>query len=695
MFSLAADKKIGAPARGIKHFHVVLIRPSTYDDDGYVIRFWRGVLPSNTLACLSALTQSAADAGALGGDVQVHVHVYDDTVQRVPMQKIARLNGGDSRAVVGLVGVQSNQFVRASDLALAFREAGVHVMIGGFHVSGTLALFERPSRELQLLLDHGVTLVKGEAEAPGAFEAILRDAANGTLKPIYDIREFPDLEHAPVPRISKTLQHRYLTQNMATIDTSRGCPFGCSFCTIINVQGRKMRYRSAACVLHAIEDNYREGITEYFFTDDNFARNPAWEQIFDGLIELKRSKGVQISFMLQTDTLVHRLPNFISKAAQAGCHGAFIGMESVNPANLKAVGKHQNRVEEYAEMVELWHKHNVLVQVGYIIGLPDDTLESVRRDIAILRDEVKVDLAAFFMLTPFPGSQDHRQMILDQVPMDADLNNFDTTHETFRHARMAPGEWRRAFEEAMLAMYDKDSIINSMLRTPKSRRYHMFGLGIWYRFCALEGLHPMLTGFYRLKDRRSRRASFPRETIAQYAWRRLQDAAQGVYRYAGMIVDFHEIWMLAGNPDDPRSKTLRELRDLWTDARTGTGDPEQTLAACRDRLQAFANQCRNRRTRRLVQALILKSEVYLRDLDLSTGSADLSLLIHDAIVTAYEEIAFPSVAWRRRANRYRQEALSHLSARRLHRINPVEALVAGIVELVFMCRLFFFMGGWR
>ena len=271
-----------------KHLHVIYIRPSRYDDDGYVVRFWRGVLPSNTLCCLESLTRSIAESGEIGPDIDVTVDTFDDTVQRIPVKRMARLNRRpDTQVVVGFVGVQTNQFERTSDLAIALREKGVQVMIGGFHVSGMLALFEAPSRELQRLLDHGVTLVKGEAEAPGALVKILRDAAYGEMRSIYDIREFPDIENAPVPHASENLQNKFFTNSMATIDTSRGCPFNCTFCTIINVQGRKMRYRSSKCVLQAIEENHARGITEYFFTDDNFSRNPVWQEILDGLIRLR------------------------------------------------------------------------------------------------------------------------------------------------------------------------------------------------------------------------------------------------------------------------------------------------------------------------------------------------------------------------------------------------------------------------
>jgi hypothetical protein len=285
--------------------------------------------------------------------------------------------------------VQTNHFARATDLALGFRAEGVPVMIGGFHISGMLAMFETPTPDLQHLLDHGVTLVKGEAEAAGALAGILRDAMNGGMKPVYDIGTPSNLDAAPLPVPDHNYLRRFKAKNMATLDTSRGCPFNCSFCTIINVQGRKMRARSAPCILKSIEENYARGIQFYFLTDDNFSRSPIWEELLDGLIEL-RARGIDVRFMMQIDTRAHKLPGFAEKASKAGCYMAFIGMETVNPANLEATGKVQNDADDYPEMVETWRRARILVHVGYIIGMPHDTRPSIRRDVQTLMNKVKV-----------------------------------------------------------------------------------------------------------------------------------------------------------------------------------------------------------------------------------------------------------------------------------------------------------------
>jgi len=283
-----------------KRLTVVLIKPSKYDDEGYVIRHFRGVLPSNTLACLSSLTDDLKRRGALGRNLKIRIRIFDDTVQPIPVDRINRSNNlPQNRTVVALVGVQSNQFPRAADLARRFRAGGLQVLIGGFHVSGILALFSEIGSEIKELMDLGVTVVKGEVEE--TWIDILEDALCDRLKPIYDFLEKkPDLYDKPVPMITRSYLKRFITSNFGTIDCGRGCPYNCSFCTIINVQGHKVRFRSVETVASAIRENYhRHGIDFYFFTDDNFARNACWSDVFKMLARLRVEEDISIRFIFR------------------------------------------------------------------------------------------------------------------------------------------------------------------------------------------------------------------------------------------------------------------------------------------------------------------------------------------------------------------------------------------------------------
>ena len=145
--------------------HLCLVKPSKYDDDGYVIRYWKGVLPSNTLACLYGLSEDVKKRGVLGENLDWRIEAIDETVQRVDVARIARLSRSKgTKTIVCLVGVQSNQFPRALDLALDFKRAGLDVLIGGFHVSGVLATLGQLPPDLLTLQEAGVTLVAGEVE---------------------------------------------------------------------------------------------------------------------------------------------------------------------------------------------------------------------------------------------------------------------------------------------------------------------------------------------------------------------------------------------------------------------------------------------------------------------------------------------------------------------------------------------------
>ncbi len=667
-----------------KTLKVVYIVPSRYDEEGYVHRYWRGVLPSNSLCCLTSLTRALNDPGDSGRAFPVSVEAYDESVQRVPIRRILRqARRNRVRLVVGLVGVQTNQFPRAADLALRFREAGVPVLIGGFHVSGVLAMFDRPTEELERLLEAGVSLVQGEVDDPTALGRILDDAFHDRLQPLYAFTQPPDIRRSAVPEADRTYLRRFVFKAMGTLDTSRGCPFNCSFCTVINVQGRRMRCRAAETILEAIRDNYARGISFYFFTDDNLARSSAWEDLFNGLIAL-RAEGKDIRFMMQIDTQAWRIPRFLEKAAAAGCYRVFVGMESLNPSNLAAAGKRHNKVHQYADMVEAWHRAGVKVHVGYIVGFPHDTRESLRGDLTRLTHAVKVDEASFFMLTPLPGSADHLELVRQGVPLDADLNNYDSTHETFRHARLPPGEWRAAYDEAWETFYSKENMVDILLRTPAEAYWDVFWPLLWNRYAVLLRSHPMITGWLALKNRRERRPGFPRESLARYGWRRLKDTVRLAAVVRQLFVEFQEIWMLTRRKDDPRWATLAVLRERWAEARIQIAESDlgercegaaqrisTALASASAQFRELAvagKTLRGRARQRLLQKA-QEIEHYLETFQFQVpGRSALrqaERYMAESVLRTYEEVAIRYVRSRRRFNAYHRRLLGHLRTGRI------------------------------
>lgn len=546
--------------KGPATLHVYLIRPSKYDDDGFVIRHWRGVAPSNSLACLHGLTEDVRERGMLGG-VGIQTHVIDESVSRIRLHEIVRRNRARGcRALACLVGVQTNQFCRAADIALSLRREDVPVMVGGFHVSGMLAMLPEVPREIQDLLDAGVSVVAGEVEH--RWHELLRDAWEGRLRPIYRlIDDPPDLYEAACPRASREATRRFMSANYVTIDCSRGCPFHCSFCTIINVQGRKMRYRSPECVTAAIRQAYREaGIRLFFFTDDNFARNPASGKILEALIAMRRDEGIAIEFLMQVDVPSYRMPGFVEKAEQAGCCSVFIGVESLNPRNLADAGKIQNQTGEYGAAMRAWRKARVRVQVGYIIGLPHDTEESVGKDVERLIREVQPDQASFFMMIPLPGSADHKGLLESGVAIDPDYNKYDSSHETMPHAGMSGEEWMRAYREAWQRFYSLENMKAILGRVHPARYWDVFRNLCWYKYAlAAEGAHPMLTGFFRLKDRSTRRPGFEPEGWWRHLRRRIPEVLRLLRSSARLMLEMEELWLATRRVSETETLVLEEL----------------------------------------------------------------------------------------------------------------------------------------
>src|SRR5262249_61914443 len=139
-------------------------------------------------------------------------------------------------------------------------------------------------------------------------------------------------------------------------------------------------------------------------------------------IELRQRENIRVKLTMQVDTACHKIPRFIEKAVAAGTNRVFIGLESINPESLKGASKGQNRITEYRRMLQAWKRAGVLTYAGYIMGFPADTPATIARDIKIIQRELPVDILEFFILTPLPGSEDHKKLWQAGVAMDPDMN---------------------------------------------------------------------------------------------------------------------------------------------------------------------------------------------------------------------------------------------------------------------------------
>jgi len=526
-----------------RRFCLVLIKPSHYDDDGYVIRWYQSAIPSNSLAALYGLAKECGDRRLIGDDIELDLHAFDETNTRINPERIAALIEAADSGMAMLVGVQSNQFPRALDIARPLRRRGIMVGIGGFHVSGTIAMLAERDPDVRRAEEMGVSLFAGEAE--GRLDQVLRDAAAACLKPLYNFMDdLPAIEGAPIPVLPEERVRR--TAGAATsFDAGRGCPYQCSFCTIINVQGRKSRRRSPDDVEQIVRTNLSQGIERFFITDDNFARNKAWESICDRLIHLREVEKLPIKLIIQVDTLCHRIPNFVEKCARAGVKRVFIGLENINPDSLLGAKKRQNKITEYRKMLLAWKHVGVLTYCGYILGFPNDTPASIRRDIEIIQRELPVDLLEFFYLTPLPGSEDHKKLHDAAVAMDPDMNKYDLNHATTGHPRMSRDEWERAYRSAWEIYYTPQHVETVLRRATVTRVSpgKALFLMVWFKGCIdIEQIHPLEGGILRLKSRRDRRPELPLEPVWRFYPGYLMETIAKQVRWASLYLRMRKIY---------------------------------------------------------------------------------------------------------------------------------------------------------
>ena len=531
-------------AEARRRFCLLLVKPSHYDDNGYVIQWMRSPIPSNSLASLYGLAKDCAERRVLGDDVDIEIHAFDETNSRIRPQRLAAMIEAAGDGMVMLTGVQSNQFPRALDLARPLVERGIKVGVGGFHVSGVLSMLGGVDADLDRAKAMSVSLFAGEAE--GRLEEVLRDAAAGTLKPLYNFMDdLPGIEGTPIPLMAVERAQRTVG-GTTSFDAGRGCPYQCSFCTIINVQGRKSRRRSPEDVEKIVRTNYAEGLRAFFITDDNFARNKDWEPILDRLIYLREVEKFNTSFIIQVDTLCHKLPNFVEKCARAGVKRVFIGLENINPDNLLGAKKRQNKITEYRQMLLAWKNAGVITYAGYILGFPNDTVDLIMHDIDVIKRELPVDLLEFFYLTPLPGSEDHLKLFKAGAPLDPDLNKYDLNHICTTHPKMSRAEWDRAYSQAWQRYYTIDHVETILRRTAatKANASNALFLITWFvGSINIEHIHPLESGFLRKKHRRDRRPSLPVEPVWSFYPKYFAEIASKLVRWAALYIKLRRIYL--------------------------------------------------------------------------------------------------------------------------------------------------------
>jgi hypothetical protein len=552
----------------IQQLEITLIRPTNYTDDGYPIKTRIGVIRSNTLTQIGTLVHDLENEPFFRG-VAIKIRKIDEAIEWIPVKDIvhhSKIPG--VKSIVMLVGVQTNQYPRALDIASKFLPHRIPVLIGGFHISGMLAMIGLTA-DLRTALSKGITLVAGEVEG-GRMSVIVEDIIRGRAQPLYNfLNPTPNLLNVPLPHITKEELDNFASR-FTTIDTGRGCVFHCDFCTIINVQGRTMRYRDPKQVVEFVRQSYYEaGVSHSFFTDDNTARNPQWRELFSELRRMREEEKIPFTFMMQSDLAARKMPggDFFELASRAGCNQVFFGVESVNRENLRAKDKFQNQVHEYKDLVAHCHSLGITCHAGYMVGLPFDTTESIKQDVVELQ-RMMFDSASFYILSPLPGSKDHQRWWRERRWMHEDFNMYDSAHVAVQPERMSSDELMEAYHNAWEQFYSTEHMVNILkLWKPDNYSYkERLSFFAWYLYSSrIEHLHPMNCGFWTVRRRSDRRLGLSREPFILFWWNRLRSLSFRLWGIVKLFFQLEEVW-LRSRPKSDIEEALHELI-----AKTGQG----------------------------------------------------------------------------------------------------------------------------
>jgi radical SAM superfamily enzyme YgiQ (UPF0313 family) len=540
---------------------VYFIKPSRYDDDGYVQYFRWGVQPNNTLTVLAALNDTFNREFASKRNVHLDTVIWDEICDGAigpetigSIKDKAREDGVE--LLIGIAGVQSNQYPRGRDLALQFVAQGLPTVMGGFHVSGY-----PQSREF--LHNCGISTAVGEAE--NFWGELIEDFLDGKLKPEYSVTDgiraktgtgdilVPVITDAQLPMIEDRYLTRFFNDTQTTLDTSRGCPFTCSYCSVKNVMGRTMRSRDPKSVVQWVRDAvFNHGIDSLFLVDDDFFRSPRWDEILTGMKQV-RKEFPRLSFMMQVDVDASCYANvaegekagakhsrsrrFLDLAAEAGCYQAFVGIESLNPDNLNYATKYQNTddrnhrmlleesrakvLNKYRRVVDNWHRVGISVHAGYMLGFPFDGPDCGRIAGRTLR-QLGFDIVSFFIMTPLPGTEDQIRYAKEGEIIDWDFNNLDSQHVTLKHDKMDKHMWMRAYEEAFRIFYSPWRLLHTIATTAGGRglsaeaRRSVIRQFIYYFFSYRQGRHPMVGGVWQIRRRDLKRPAVTDEEAQRF-----------------------------------------------------------------------------------------------------------------------------------------------------------------------------------
>jgi radical SAM superfamily enzyme YgiQ (UPF0313 family) len=339
---------------------------------------------------------------------------------------------------VDLVGISldSKTARRGYDIAAAYRRQGVKVVLGGIHATA----MPDEARE------HADSVVVGEAEE--LWPKLLRDAKEGTLAPVYR-GELPALGGRPLPRRELFRSNKYIP--FQAVETMRGCPYTCEFCSVSSAHGTRLRLRPVEEVVAELGTLGKL----VMFADDNVMLH---EQHSRELC--RRLAPLGKHWIGQCSLAGLRRPQKVRMLADSGCKGLFVGFESPDQAAMQAIRKPQNHPQRYRETVELLHEHGIATWGSFVFGCDSDDPEIFDRTVELAID-MKLTLALFAILTPYPGTPLYRRLRAEGRLTDERWwlhEGHDLGSPYFVPARMSREQLREGWIRAWQRFYSTRSI---------------------------------------------------------------------------------------------------------------------------------------------------------------------------------------------------------------------------------------------
>jgi radical SAM superfamily enzyme YgiQ (UPF0313 family) len=313
---------------------------------------------------------------------------------------------------------------RGYEIADEYRRRGVKVVMGGIH----------PTWLPEEAIAHCNAVVIGEADE--VWPEVVKDAAQGQLKRFYQQKERTDLSLLPLPQRALLPPKGYFFEN--TIQTTRGCPFDCEFCSVTAIYGGTYRTRPIAAVEQEIKALSRAP-AYIFFVDDNIVGDMRYARELFTMLSHYRLRWVS-----QGPISIAQNEKLVRLMAQAGCHGMFIGFESLSPKNLALMGKKTNKVERYEAGIKRLHDYGIGVHASFVFGYDYDD-PSVFEKFISFANRNRIDGAFLPLLTPFPGTRIHQRLKKEGRIITEDWSKYDMATAVFRPKGMTIEQLQQGF----------------------------------------------------------------------------------------------------------------------------------------------------------------------------------------------------------------------------------------------------------